>query len=184
MNPMPPSPQGRSAPIGSEFVPISHGFAERVRSVTKVTGIVSIILAAVVMIGIAVSGLMLLALFPGAAIFAVILGWLAGAFALSSALALATGAACVNAGSFNKPYARRSRRMLVILAIGAAIPTAIAVIALAASASSSSGFPPAAAFCLALLWIPFALSMINMFVGRSVLDPSKAIRATYGSAQR
>ena len=184
MNPMPPSPRGRSAPQDSEFIPIAHGFAGRVRSVTKVTGMMSIILDAVVMIGIAGSGFMLLAQFPGAAIFAVILGWLAGAFALSSALALATGAACVNTGSFNKTYAIRSRRMLVILAIGAAIPTAIAMLALAASASSSSEFPPAASVCLALLWIPFALSMINMFVGRSVLDPSKAMRATYGSAQR
>lgn len=184
MNPTPPSPQGRPAPMEPDFIPISHGFAGRVRSVTKVTGIVSIIVDAVVLVGIAVSGLMLLSLFPGAAIFAVILGWLAGAFALSSALALATGAACVNTGSFNKAYAGRSRRMLVVLAIGAAIPTVIAVLALAASASSSSGFPPAASVCLALLWIPFSLSMINLFVGRSVLDPSKAMRATYGSAQR
>lgn len=180
MNPMPSSPQGNSAPIDSEFIPIAPWFAGRMRSVTRVTGIVSILFDAVVMIGIAVSGLMLLPVFPGAAIFAVILGWLAGAFALSSALVLATSASCVNAGAFNKTCAGRSRRLLIVLAIGSAIATGIAVMALAASARSSSEFPPAAAVCLTLLWIPFALCVINMLVGRNVLDPRKAMRATNG----
>ncbi|GAB3678083.1 hypothetical protein [Saccharopolyspora tripterygii] len=168
--------------MDSDFVPIPVGFAGRVRNVTRAMGIVSVVISGVVMIGIAVSGFMLLAQFPAAAIFAVILGWLAGAFALSSALALATSAACVNTGSFNKRYARRSRRTLAILVFGAAMPTVIAVVALAASASSASEFPVAAGVCLSLLWIPFALSVINMVVGLSVLDPGKAIRVAYGSA--
>lgn len=184
MNPMTPPPQGRPDATVSDPFPIPSGFVRSVRNVTRAMGIVSVVISGAVMIGIAVSGFMLLALLPGAAIFTVILGWLAGAFSLSSALALSTGAACVNTGSFNSTYARRSRRTLVILAIGAAIPTAIAFMALAASASASSGFPPAAGVCLAFLWIPFALSVINMTVGLNVFDPTKAMRAAYGSAQR
>lgn len=184
MTPTPPWRQGNYAPANHEFVPISPAFVGRVRNTTRLMGVLSVISVGIVMIGIAVSGFMLLAAMPAAAIFTVFMGWLAGAFAICSALALASGSSCVNTGAFNLTFARRSRRTLLFLAVSSILPTGIAVLILAATGSSSGGLPLAAVVCLVLVLYPFAVSMVDMVVGRRLLDPNKVVGGSYGAPQR
>lgn len=184
MTPTPPWPQGNHIAANHDFVPVSPQFVSRIRKVARLIGVLSVLLVAAVMIGIAVSCFMLLALMPAAAIFSVVLGWLAGAFAVSSALALATSASCVNTGAFNLNFARRSRRTLLFLAVSSILPTGIAVLILAAGGGSAGEFPPAAAVCLVLLLFPFAISVIDMVVGRHLLDLNRVGAGPYGAPQR
>ncbi|SFT06860.1 hypothetical protein [Saccharopolyspora flava] len=167
-----------------EFVPASPAFVGRVRNTTRLVGALSVLAVGIVMIGIAVSGFMLLPVAPASAIFTVFMGWLAGAFAICSALSLASGSSCVNTGAFNLTFARRTRSTLLFLAVASILPSGIALLILVATGISSGGLSPAAAVCLVLVLCPFVVSMIDMMVGRRLLDPNKVVVGPYGTPQR
>lgn len=172
MIPTPP-PRRRNVPLNSEFVPVSPGFAAQVRRGCRWTGIVSVILVAFTLLGVLVSGLMLLVALPLGGIFAAMLGGLACGFALTSSIALARGASFVNAGYLNVTYARHTRRTLVIMLIGAIFSSAVATLFLTVDASNSGVFPPAAQVCLSLVWVPCLFSLFAVIVGTSLLGQVK-----------
>jgi hypothetical protein len=131
-------------------------------------------LVIVALIGTVASGGMLFPVMPLGGVFAMVLGGLGWAFALVSAITLVAGAGYVNTGYLNVTYASQARRVLIMMLIATIIPAGIASLFLAVSASNAGVFPPMALVCLALLWLPCALALIDMIIGRSLLNPSKA----------
>ncbi|MEV4729029.1 hypothetical protein [Saccharopolyspora sp. NPDC049426] len=160
--------------MNSEFVPIPPAFAARVRGRCRWSGLLSITLVVAALIGTFAGGAMLLPALPLGGVFAVVLGGLGCAFALVSAITLVAGASYVNTGYLNATYARQARRTLITMLVATILPAGIASLFLAVSASNAGVFPPAALLCLALLWLPCALALIDMIIGRSLLNPAKA----------
>lgn len=140
MIPTPPPARRRSVAVNSAFVPITPAFAARVRARCKGTGVVSITLVVVALIGTLASGAMLLPALPLGGVFTV-LGGLGWAFALVSAITLVAGAGYVNAGYLNVTYARQSARILIMMLIATITPAGLGSFFFALSATKAGAFP-------------------------------------------
>lgn len=136
------------------------------------------------LLGLAACGWMLFSLLTAAAIFAVVLGGLACAFLLISGITLVNSVSFVQGGQLNLTFARQTRRMLLIALIATLFPTVPTTLLLAATASSLGSVPPAALVCLALLWVPFVVSLVNMIIGGKLLNPANLTLADSGLAAR
>lgn len=180
MIPTPPPARRRYAPMYLEFAPIPAELARRIRVVSRPLGLLSIFATLAVVLVIVAVGLILPTGLSAKTIFSVIMGGLSSSFALLSGISLVKSPSYVKTGDLNVTYARQTRRLLLIFWIATIVPTGISVIAFASAADTDASFTPTVLGYWFLLWVPFALSLIDMIVGMRLLKLTKRPSQTYG----
>ena len=172
MIPPPPPPMWgqRSWPINCEFIPVSAEFAAWLRSGGRWVGGLSIFVVVAALFGLLGCGVMLTLTVGLGSGLAAMLGVAGTGLALASAIGVLASANYVNAGYLNVTFARRNRRLLIVVAFMIAVQAVVSSLALVVSGSQADVFPPATGVCLALVCVNCLVAAADAIIGRKLLN--------------